>query len=171
MKRLILMRHAKTEAWGPGIDDHGRALTPAGHEASQMMADVLAQMGWVPDHAYVSSARRTRETWKHLAAVFGACEMTVEDDLYLAGERGIRDYIADAEDVPTLMIVGHNPGIHDLAQLLMRSAGSTDIQAAQRLASKMPTGSMALYEADADAPFANQRYQLRRFIRPKDLQD
>lgn len=169
MKRLILMRHAKTEPWVPGIDDHGRALTDAGHTASVAIAHLLNEIGWAPDHVSVSSARRTRETWKHVSQEFPSCEMTIEEDLYLAGELGIRDIVADADDVKTRMVIGHNPGLHDLAQSLMRAAGARDLQAARRLAGKMPTGAVALFEADEDAPFATQRYQLQRFVRPKDL--
>ena len=76
MQRLILMRHAKTEPWTEGIDDHARALTPVGHEAAAAMASALKAEGWVPEKAIISTARRTRETWVHLSDVFGTCDMT-----------------------------------------------------------------------------------------------
>lgn len=171
MKRLILMRHAKTEPWTEGIDDHGRALTANGHIAASAMAIVLQDEGWVPDRALVSSARRTRETWKHLSQVFKNCQGEFDEGLYLAGERGIMDYISDADagGASTLLVVGHNPGMHDLAVRLLREAGSSDHQAAIRVSAKMPTGGAAMFEADEDGRFLPIHFRLQNFIRPKDV--
>ncbi|MEL6857156.1 MAG: histidine phosphatase family protein [Pseudomonadota bacterium] len=169
MKRLILMRHAKTEPWSEGIDDHARALTPIGHEAAAAMAAALKSEAWSPQKAIVSTARRTRETWAHLSSVFGTCDMTLEDDLYLAGERGIADIIAENDGAQTVMIIGHNPGLHDLALSIMRDAGSLDHQAAIRLSAKLPTGSVVLFEAAEDGAFIPAQFRLRNFIKPKDL--
>ncbi len=169
MKRLILMRHAKTEPWMEGVDDHARALTSVGHEAAANMARVLKAEGWSPEKAVVSTARRTRETWAHLSDVFGTCDMMLEDDLYLAGERGISEIITDHDGAGTLMIIGHNPGIHDLALYILREAGSLDHQASMRLAAKLPTGGTVLFEADEDGAFLPVHFRLRNFIKPKDL--
>lgn len=171
MKRLILMRHAKTEPWTEGIDDHGRALTPGGHEAATLIAIGLKERGWIPTRAIISSARRTRETWKHLSAVFDDCEMEVEDGLYLAGERGISEFISEADDTDTLLIVGHNPGMHDLSMRMVRKAGSANHRAAVRVASKFPTGSAAMFEADEDGKFVPVHFLLQKFLRPKDIAD
>ncbi len=169
MQRLILMRHAKTEPWSEGIDDHARALLPVGHDAAIAMANALKAEGWAPNLALVSTARRTRETWTHLKQAFAESEMNLEEDLYLAGERGIADIIADNDDAKTLIIIGHNPGLHDLALSILREAGSVDHQAAIRIAAKLPTGAAVLFEADTDGPFVPARFKLRNFIKPKDL--
>lgn len=169
MRRLILMRHAKTEPWSEGIDDHARALTPTGHEAAIAMAKALKAKGWTPSKAIVSTARRTRETWAELVKVFGASEMMLEEDLYLAGERGIADIISDHDAVPTLIIIGHNPGLHDLSLTILRAAGSLDHRAAMRIAAKLPTGGAVLFEAEADGAFAPEQFRLFDFIKPKDL--
>lgn len=169
MQRLILMRHAKTEPWSEGIDDHARALTPVGHEAAIAMASVLKSEGWSPDRAIISTARRTRETWAHLSKVFSACEMTLEEDLYLAGERGVADMISDRDATRTLIIIGHNPGLHDLALSILREAGSLDHQAAIRIAAKLPTGAAVLFEAQEDGPFVPAKFRLQNFIKPKDI--
>ena len=169
MKRLILMRHAKTEPWTEGIDDHARALTPVGHEAAAAMAKALKEDGWSPQKAIVSSARRTRETWHHLSEVFGTSDMVIEEDLYLAGERGVAELISDNDGAGTLMILGHNPGLHDLALYIMREAGSTDHQASMRLAAKLPTGTAVLFEADEDGAFVPVHFRLKNYIKPKDL--
>lgn len=169
MKRLILMRHAKTEPWSEGIDDHARALTPVGHEAAPAMARALKAEGWSPQRAIVSTARRTRETWTHLSNAFSACELSLEDDLYLAGERGIADLISEHDAVGTLIVIGHNPGLHDLALSILRAAGSLDHQAAIRIAAKLPTGAAVLFEAEEDGAFVPAHFRLRNFIKPKDL--
>ena len=169
MKRLILMRHAKTEAWTVGVDDHGRALTPGGHEAAASMAAILVDEGWIPDRAVLSTSRRTRETWSHLSKAMPDCSHVIEGDLYLAGERGISDVICDHDGVKTLLIIGHNPGLHDLCLQIMREAGSSDHQSAMRLAGKLPTGAIALFEAEEDGAFIPSQFRLKNFIRPKDV--
>ena len=169
MQRLILMRHAKTEPWSEGIDDHARALTPVGHEAARAMGEVLKAEGWTPSKAIVSTARRTRETWSHLSKIFGTSDMMLEEDLYLAGERGIADIISDQTDANTLIIIGHNPGLHDLALSILREAGSRDHQAAIRIAAKLPTGAAVLFEADQDGAFVPAHFRLQNFIKPKDV--
>ncbi len=169
MRRLILMRHAKTEPWTEGIDDHARALTPVGHEAAEMMGKALKGEGWTPEKAIISTARRTRETWSHLSDVFGTCEVTLEDDLYLAGERGIADIIAENDGISTLMIVGHNPGLHDLAVSLLREAGSVDHQASIRISAKLPTGGAVMFESQEDGAFVPAHFRLQNFMKPKDF--
>lgn len=169
MKRLILMRHAKTEPWTEGIDDHGRALTVIGHEAAAAMARALKSEEWIPDKAIVSTARRTRETWRYLADIFGSCKLVIEEELYLAGERGIVDIVSSHEDAGTLLVMGHNPGLHDLALSILREAGSADHQAAIRIAAKLPTGGAVMFEANEDGAFVPSRFRLINFIRPKDL--
>lgn len=171
MQRLILMRHAKTEPWTEGVDDHARALTPVGHDASAAMAAALKAEGWSPNRAIVSTARRTRETWTHLSHVFGTCELVVEEDLYLAGERGVSELIAEHDSVETLIVISHNPGLHDLSLALLRAAGSFDHQAAVRIAAKLPTGAAALFEAQEDGAFIPAHFRLRNFIKPKDVLD
>lgn len=171
MKRLILMRHAKTEAWTEGLDDHGRALTDSGHRAAERLGLALQSMGWGPERALISTARRTRETWAHLAGIFPNTDFKFEEGLYLAGERGISDLIAEHDGAGTLMVIGHNPGLHDLAVSIMRDSGSADHQAAIRLAAKMPTGGCALYESEEDGAFLPVHFRLQAFLRPKDFPD
>ncbi|MEM8616882.1 MAG: histidine phosphatase family protein [Pseudomonadota bacterium] len=169
MQRLILMRHAKTEAWAEGVDDHGRALTQSGHNAAAAMAAAIVAEGWQPQTALISTARRTRETWHYISKALPDCDSLITEDLYLAGERGIADLIADHDGNHTTMVIGHNPGLHDLALSVLREAGSQDHQAAMRLAGKLPTGAVALFEAAEDGAFVPALLRLKRFMRPKDL--
>ena len=170
MKRLILLRHAKTEAWNEGVSDRDRQLVPSGHSDAEAMAERLVEMGWVPDKALVSSARRTRETWRHFAGHMPQCDAVVTDTLYLAGIPAIEGLVGlAAADHHTLLVVGHNPGLHDMALIILRQAGSHDHQAAKRLWEKLPTGSAILFEAEEDGPFVPVHFKLCHFIRPKDV--
>lgn len=170
MKRLILLRHAKTEAWNEGLSDKDRKLVSRGHSDAENIARELVGMGWTADGALVSSARRTRETWRHIAAEMPKCEAKLCDDLYLAGTPAIEKLIAGAAaGYETLLVVGHNPGLHDMALLILRQAGSLDHQAAKRLWEKLPTGSAILFESEEDEAFIPVHFRLSHFIRPKDL--
>ncbi|MEL6829993.1 MAG: histidine phosphatase family protein [Pseudomonadota bacterium] len=169
MKQLILMRHAKTEPWVEGIDDHARALTTTGRDAAVAMSVALDEIGWKPDLVLVSTSRRTRETWSLLSPVFQTADVRYEDDLYLAGDRNIRDIVTEADSHSCVMIVGHNPGMHDLAVRLVREGGTNDFLAAEAVSNKMPTGAVALFEAEEDGAFQPFSFKLQRFIRPKDL--
>ena len=95
--------------------------------------------------------------------------MILEDDLYLAGERGIADIIADHDGARTLMIIGHNPGLHDLAVSLLREAGSVDHQASIRISSKLATGGVVMFEAEEDGAFVPAHFKLQNFMKPKDF--
>lgn len=169
MKRLILMRHAKTEPWDESVDDHGRALTSVGHIAAEAVAIALKTSGWVPDKALISTARRTRETWGHLAQVFPATGCHFDESLYLASARVISDVIQRHHGASTLMMIGHNPGIHELSLSLIRDAGASDDTIASRLAAKMPTGGTAMFEASEEGNFRPSSFKLVQFIAPKDL--
>ncbi|MEM5518502.1 histidine phosphatase family protein [Henriciella sp. AS95] len=170
MKRLILMRHAKTEPWNEGVKDRDRILTERGHQDAALVAGFLRDTGWQPDHALVSSARRTRETWRHLAAEFPECRSTVSDDLYLAGIPAMELQIAKvAEEYGCVILVGHNPGMSEMASFILSRAGSENHRAAMKLAEKFPTGAAALFESDEDGPYVPVHFKLVDFIRPKTL--
>ena len=169
MKRLLLLRHAKTEPWYEGVDDRGRALTPSGHKTAIAMANLLVDRDLKPDVALVSTARRTRETWRHISEAFGGCEVKLLDDLYLASMTQMESVITTAEGSGTVLVVGHNPGIQDLAIRLMRDAGTRDDVAAQRVVSKFPTAALAIFEASEGGPFIPVHFRLSDYVRPHDL--
>lgn len=169
MKRLILMRHAKTEPWSEGVDDHGRALTAGGRRAARAVGQVLSDRAWVPDLALISTARRTRETWQELVGMFDDVEARFDENLYLAPERGLIDLISAEDSVSTLMVLAHNPGLYDLSTSITRLAGDNNAQAAHRLMSKLPTGGVTLFEAPEDSKFIPSGFKLEYFIHPKDL--
>lgn len=171
MKRLVLMRHAKTEPWSEGIDDFGRALTPLGHADAKRTAEELVALGWSPERILVSSARRARETCAEAATVFTGEKVRPMESLYLTGQRGLSEAVSQNDGASTLMVIGHNPGLHDFALSILRDGGSSDHQASLRLNEKFPTSCVALFEADQDGPFVPAHFRLVQVLRAKDLRE
>lgn len=171
MKRLILMRHAKTESWTEGLDDFARALTDRGHEDATRMANEIVGMGWSPERILVSTARRARETCSGVARVFEGEKVRPMESLYLAGTRGISEAVRQNDGAGTLMVIGHNPGLHDFALSIYHESGASDHHAALRLAEKFPTACAALFEAEEDGAFLPVHFRLTDVLRAKDLRE
>ncbi|MEM1151217.1 MAG: histidine phosphatase family protein [Pseudomonadota bacterium] len=171
MKRLILMRHAKTEAWYEGTDDHGRALIERGIRDAAIMGEHLVSLGWRPNEAVVSTARRARETWRYVSPSLGDIAPAFVDDLYLAGPHTIEGVISTSNLSGTVLLIGHNPGIHDFACSLARTGGASDDFTLARLYEKFPTGCIALFDAGEEVAFHPAAFSLVDVIRPKDLSD
>ena len=144
-------------------------LTARGHGDAEAMAVALKQQGWIPDVALVSTARRARESWQHLSFAFPECKRTLSDDLYLASIPTLEGLISQHEAAQTLMIVGHNPGLHELSGTILRQASTDNHSAAMRLAAKMPTCAAALFEQEDDGAYVPVLFKLIDFLGPKNL--
>lgn len=169
MIRLVLMRHAKTEPWYQGVMDEARALLPRGRQDAKLIAAELKARHWLPDFVLMSPARRTRETWTAMADDFPDARTEVIEELYLAGTSALTAAVRAYETVQTVMVLGHNPGIHDFAISISSVAGSVNQNAAFALASKMPTAGTALFEAPEDGAFQPEGFRLQDFILAKPL--
>lgn len=122
MKTLVLIRHSKAEPLGE--DDHARALTPRGQSDATAVNRWLKEERLVPDRVIVSTARRTRETW----ALAGVVPPVYDERIYEATAQDLRTVITETSPaVDILALVGHNPGIQDLAWELDDSAAARDI--------------------------------------------
>ena len=172
--RLLLFRHAKSSWDHPGRSDHDRPLAPRGERAAAAMSQLLREEGWIPDAALVSSARRTQETadllFEGLPSV-PAADVIVDPDLYLASARGILALVAATPShLDSLMVIGHNPGMHELAAHMAQRAQGGE---ADRLQAKFPTAGLAIFEVSVQdwAHFRPALATLRTFICPKDLPD
>lgn len=119
---LILMRHAKS-SWGdPDADDFDRPLNSRGRKSAPAIATWLAEKGYLPDVVLVSGARRTVETWERMAPILPeTATMQSAPALYLAHPEVILGVLR-GQTAPTIMIIGHNPGIAILAASLARRA-------------------------------------------------
>lgn len=117
MKRLILMRHAKSDWNHPGLSDHDRPLNRRGRKAAPAMGAWLTAQGFAPDLALVSSAERTQETFR-LSAL--NCPAQTEASLYNAGAEAILKVIQGADEAATTAIViAHQPGMQETANRLL----------------------------------------------------
>jgi phosphohistidine phosphatase len=149
MQRLILMRHAKAERAAPSGEDVDRSLTNRGREDARIIGRVLAAAGWTPTAAWVSSAQRTRDTWEVASEAFGEVEVTFDRALYHATSRAMLTLIEADEGAPgTVMIVGHNPGMHQLAMELL-IAGAASARDIGHVRSRFPTATAVVFEIDA----------------------
>ena len=169
-KSLILMRHAKSSHEDRSLSDFDRPLNDRGRQASRDIGAYLAGAAPRPDSVLCSSARRARETLEHLDfAALAGVERRFGDDLYLAEAAYILGEIVKTDDsVAALLVIGHNPGIHDLAR---RLCGAAARAAGEKLAARFPTGALAVFRAEIEhwREFDSAPTHLEAFIRPRDL--
>jgi phosphohistidine phosphatase len=112
MRRLIVMRHAKS-AWDTEAPtDHARPLTSRGQRDAGRVAEQLVQLGWVPDQVVSSDAARTLETWERMVqSITGPIPFVATPALYHAGPEAFRAVVGALPDaVRTPLVLGHNPG-------------------------------------------------------------
>jgi phosphohistidine phosphatase len=169
VKSLYLLRHAKAAAGKIGQEDHARPLTGRGRRAADRIGDVLEQRGEPPDFVLCSSSRRTRETLERvLDRMKARPRVLIESDLYLADCETLLERVrALPDDAAFAMLVGHNPGIADLADALV-TRGSRESR--QRLAHKFPTGALAILHLDiARWDETESCAELADFIVPREL--
>jgi phosphohistidine phosphatase len=171
MRRLMLLRHAKAELAASGQRDHERALTPRGREVASMVGAYMAQHSHIPDKALVSTARRARDTWDLVAPAFlKQPAVAYEPRIYEASPNAILGALQETDaGIHTLLVVGHNPGLQELAKLLTASG---DIEARQRLIEKYPTAALAVidFPIDAWSDLHPQGGRLDRFVTPRALE-
>jgi len=142
--RLVVVRHAKAETYGPS--DFERELAPRGRADAAAAGTWLAGQGVAADAALVSAATRARQTWEILAEAAGwSVEADLERSLYGADEDAVLDLVATTDEaVGTVVVIGHNPTIGMLAQLLDDGAGAPE--AVDRLMRGYPTSATAVFE-------------------------
>ncbi|MFI6108749.1 SixA phosphatase family protein [Streptomyces sp. NPDC051310] len=143
-RRIVLLRHAKAD-W-PQVSDHERPLADRGRKDAPVAGRRLAETGITFDLALCSTAVRTRETWKLAVHELPQRPRTVyEERLY---EASLGDLIAllneTSDDVNDLLVIGHNPGMHALADALAgRAEGDT---LARMSRGGFPTSAFAVVE-------------------------
>ena len=148
MDRLILFRHGKAQAESASGDDFDRQLAPRGVRESAEMAETLARLGLVPDLAVVSPAARARETWAAAEPAFPDARTQLEPELYNAESGAVRQAAEVAgRGVATVMVVGHNPGLQELAVRLLQE-GSSPPSLISRVQGRFPTAAAAVFLFD-----------------------
>src|SRR5215469_7099486 len=154
-RTLVLLRHAKS-AW-PDVPDHERPLARRGERDAPVMGGWLRAAGHVPDRVLCSTARRARETWQLAQPELGADPpVSFEQRIYQASAAQLLGLVREEPSaVKTLLVVGHDPAIHELALMLAgtdRSAGAgaghdpAPKAALERMRDKFPTAGVAVLE-------------------------
>ncbi len=171
--RLLLLRHAKSD-WSKDADDHDRPLSPRGRKAAPEIALYMRNRDYVPEAVLCSTALRTRETLDLLLAAWRKRpEMRFERLLYLADWPVLLANLKKAPPRATpLLLVGHNPGIEQLAIALADQPKDARARARlQRLTQKFPTAALAVFDFEITS-WRNLRPgsgQLVDYARPKDI--
>jgi phosphohistidine phosphatase len=133
VKRLTLMRHANAQWKDPDIADFDRPLNRRGTSEAEAMSRRLIELKLVPTILVMSSALRAKQTAEIVARELGvsARHTRVEESLYLAApEEILRVVHTTGPRIPHLMIVGHNPGISEVATLLAPTSQVSDMATA-----------------------------------------
>jgi phosphohistidine phosphatase len=177
MRRLMLLRHAKTETDAPTGRDQDRRLDHRGHKDAARMGGWIGDHPPFPDTVLVSPAVRARETWdlawEAMKDRVDAPEVEFVPELYGADPAQLLETIRTAtvpagpgNPVKHLMLVGHNPGMHELALMLM---GSGDAASRQALADNLPTAGLAIFDFDVKdwGDVAYRRGKLVLFVSPR----
>lgn len=170
MRQLLLLRHAKAVWDQRRFTDRERPLTAGGERAAAALGRTMAELGMRPERVLVSTAERAEKTLAHLGLPLDPASAGAREGLYLAGASEIlRELKALSEEVQSVLVVGHNPGLHELAEFLLSPAGGV---AEGRLRRGFPTAT--LVEFTVPVPWrelGRGGAQLVRFLSPHDLPD
>ncbi len=173
MRRLMLLRHAKTENDAPSGRDQDRRLDDRGRKDAAEIGGFIANHPPFPDYALVSPAVRAHQTWELAWAAMEdrvpTPHMELAPDIYGADPGQLLQRIRDvaASDPQGLLVVGHNPGMHELALALTDGGG--DAAARRALADNLPTSGLVIFDFEADDwnDVAFRRGRLVLFVSPK----
>lgn len=172
MRKLFLLRHAKSSWDDPALEDFDRPLNGRGRKDAKRMGRYMAEQGIRPGIALVSGAARTRATWDLVEPHLEGVPVSIEDELYEAGKARLLTRLRGLDEhMDSALLIGHNPGIGRLAEVLADHHGEPALLA--ELAAKFPTGALAVIELDIThwGELEAGRGRLAAFVRPKDLED
>ena len=165
--RLHLLRHAKSSWDDATLADHERPLAPRGIRAGKRMRRHLASHGVHPAFVVCSTATRARQTLDLVLPALGSPRIAIEEGVYLASADDLARRLRELPDeAGEAMLVGHNPGLHDLALSLADEAGRA------ALAENLPTGGLVTLDLQVSS-WANAEEgtaTLVSFVKPRDLQ-
>jgi phosphohistidine phosphatase len=167
-RRLLLLRHAKSSWKEAGLADRERPLNKRGRRACKLLRINLAELGLRPGLILCSPARRTVETLERIAPALGeGTETRYEERLYDASAAGLLELLRETDDdVGELLLVGHNPGIAELAAMLASEGAEL-----ARMRAKYPTGALAVLGLVGSwAGLARGAATLDTFWRPREPQ-
>jgi phosphohistidine phosphatase len=169
VRTLYVLRHAKSDWGDASLRDFDRPLNGRGRKSAKAMGRELRERGLTPDLVLLSPSARTTETLARVEEGFGASfEKVEESSIYLAENEALVALIRNAPaKSERLMIVGHNPGMHELVLLLAN--GPRDLR--EEAAAKFPTGAMAEISFDVGdwSDVTPGSGFIRSFLKPREL--
>ncbi len=178
MHQLLLMRHAKSLWDDPKLSDHARPLNARGRASAIAMRRALRELGLLPDLVLVSSARRTLQTLEALGPWDRTPSVEPMDALYLASSGAMLDVLHDVtETVRSVLVLGHNPGMHELAMTLVGAQGFSrpgtgDRAMLTELTEGYPTGALCEFAVSTSwSALGEGSGRLQHFLTPRDLPD
>lgn len=163
--RLILIRHAKSSWSDPFADDHARVLNDRGRASAEAIGTWMAAHGYVPDVVLCSDATRTQETAELiLPALTPQPKLHLRADIYHASPDTILALL-HRQTAQTVAVIGHNPGIGMLANMLVQSAP------AHHRFSDYPTCATTVidFEGESWAQAKARSGRCEAFVVPRDL--
>lgn len=167
MKTLYLLRHSKSSWTNPDMRDFDRPLNARGRSAAGEMGRYLADHAMTPSLILCSASQRTRETLSLILPALAAdMVIRIESALYGATSDELLDRLGRLDaDTASVMIIGHNPGLEDVARALAAKGSKDDLT---RLAAKYPTTGLAVIRTAVKTwpALATERGQLERFVVP-----
>ena len=171
MLTLALLRHAKSSWNDPELEDRARPLTKRGVKAAPLMARTLLKVGVKPDLILCSTAVRTRATLALMLAELKGSAPTVayDDSLYLADPQTILSMLKEVpKETRTVLVVGHNPGLHELA---LELTGRGERKLVGALAREFPTAALAVltFEGEDWSEISAASGTLLHFVTPRRL--
>ena len=148
--RLYLLRHARAEIAGDGAADDSRGLTREGRREAADVGAFLVSRAEAPTYVLCSAARRAVETMERVIAALPEKPATsISEALYLASSWKLLEQVrATDASVSSLILVGHNPGIAELAANL---SGRGDAAALRSLARRFPPATLAELEPSEES--------------------
>jgi len=167
MRRLMLLRHAKTERAEPGQRDRDRKLLKRGRAEAPTLGAYMAHHDLIPDLALISPAARAQETWDLVADAFEKPPRRETDDrIYNASPHKLLEVVAEPRKAIKLLIVGHNPSLHEFALQLIASG---DVEAREQLREKLPTSGLVVMDLPVDdwTELRPHSARLERFVTPR----
>jgi phosphohistidine phosphatase len=171
MKKLTLLRHAKSSWDDPVARDFDRPLNDRGARAAKVIGLYMKREGLGFDHVIASPAVRVIETIDHVVPSYGTrIEPTWERRVYLASSATLMDVLREADDkADSILMIGHNPGMEDMILDLIPEDSGCKLRDA--VYEKYPTAAIAEIEIDIDhwRDIERDKGRLIRFVRPRDL--
>jgi phosphohistidine phosphatase len=149
MKSLYLLRHAKSSWKDPGLNDHDRPLSKRGRQTAKMIAAYLRRTKIAPDLVICSTAMRAQQTLDPIIkAAKKPPKVVLEREIYGGAQRALWEQLWNLpESAKSVLLIGHNPGLHDLALELAHAGLNKLLPPA---GGKFPAGAMASFRFDGE---------------------